>query len=820
MLIGGAGGIGQVFSEYLIRRHRAQVVWIGRRAVDEAIEQSVQRLSALGPAPLYLQADAGDRDDLARAHREIRARHARIDGIVHSAIVLLDKSIANMEEERLRAALRAKVDVCVHIAQVFAHDELDFVLFFSALQSFVKSAGQSNYAAGCTFKDAFAHALDAVWPCAVKVVNWGFWGTVGTVSSDYYRQRMQQAGIGSIEPDEGLRALEALFSSSVPQLAVVTTLAPQALAALSAEAYVQALPATAAGSPPAASDRVEAIPAELIADGAARAWQAEFHEQQLLLLYAQLQRLGLFDMPLPLPATASVRRWFTASGMRAFYERWIVHSVRVLTEAGLLRESEVGLVPGARAPRDIAAVWSQWDDRCAVWRAQTGIGAQIGLIDTTLRALPDVLTGRRLATDFLFPQSKMGSVEGVYSRNVLADHFNAVLAGELVAQVGHHLSCDPQRRLRILEIGAGTGGTSAMVFEKLRPFERSIDEYTYTDISKSFLMHAEEHFAAAVPYLRCRLFNVEQPLRNQSVDTGSYDFVIATNVLHATRNIRTTLRNAKAALRSGGLLLLNETNGFNLYTHLTFGLLEGWWLFEDEALRIPGTPALHPAAWRHVLEAEGFDAVHFPAESAHDLGQQVVIARSDGIVTQAVTASRPTAGAAAVAASSLPPPAARDVPAPKPAPELAQRKAHRPRQSGRIRASYGHGDNRGCTESISGYRRCRRAFRRLRPGLYPRRARSARHLQTARYRAQHHRAVRPQHRLETRRLHPCGACTAGGHRRGGRAHSSARGRKLARCSCRAGGAAAQSIRGCRHRTGRRGRPRGGCTGSSGRRHAG
>ncbi|WP_313913627.1 SDR family NAD(P)-dependent oxidoreductase, partial [Tahibacter sp.] len=675
VMIGGAGGIGQVFSEYLVRQHRANIVWIGRRPVDEEIEQSMRRLSALGPAPLYLQADAADRDDLARAHREIRARHDRIDGVVHSAIVLLDKSLANMEEGRLRTALRAKVDVCVRIAQVFAGEPLDFVLFFSALQSFVKQAGQSNYAAGCTFKDAFAHALNAAWPCAVKIVNWGFWGTVGTVSSEYYQQRMQQAGIGSIEPDDGLRALQALFAARVPQLAVVKTLSAQAQAQLQA----LELPASTGSSAVVMPVEVAAIPAELIADDTVRAWQAEFDRQQLTLLYAQLQHLGLFDAPLPAPTAGSVRRWFAASGLRAMYERWMLHSVHVLTEAGLLRESDEGLVPGFGAPADMAAAWSQWDERCVSWRAQPGLGAQIGVVDATLRALPDVLTGRRLATDLLFPQSKMSSVEGFYRRNALADYFNTVLADSLVAQFRDRLAQDPQRRLRILEIGAGTGGTSALVFDKLRPFASAIDEYTYTDISKSFLMHAEEQFAADAPYLRCRLFNVEQPLRSQSIDIGSYDFVIATNVLHATRNIRTTLRNAKAALHHGGLLLLNEMNRFSLVAHLTFGLTEGWWLFDDDALRIPGTPALDPAAWRRVLEGEGFEALQFPAESAHDLGQQIVVARSDGAVLQAPVKARPQSDASV--RDSRPAPVAHDRPAAAaPAPVRAAPAAPAPAQ--------------------------------------------------------------------------------------------------------------------------------------------
>src|SRR5256885_8140868 len=133
------------------------MVWIGRRALNEDIAGKLTRLGQLGPEPHYIQADARQRQQLESAYEQIRQRHGTIHGVVNAAIVLLDKSLANMEEERFAAALMAKVEVSVRLAQVFARADLDFVLFFSSMQSFFKAAGQSNYAAGCAFKDAFAY---------------------------------------------------------------------------------------------------------------------------------------------------------------------------------------------------------------------------------------------------------------------------------------------------------------------------------------------------------------------------------------------------------------------------------------------------------------------------------------------------------------------------------------------------------------------------------------------------------------------------------------------------------------------------------------
>src|SRR4029079_4550141 len=109
---------------------------------------------------------------------------------------------------------------------------------------------------------------------------------------------------------------------------------------------------------------------------------------------------------------------------------------------------------------------------------------------------------------------------------------------------------------------------------------------------------------------------------------------IATNVLHATRDIRQTLRNAKAALHTRGVLLLNEISRTSLAAHLTFGLLEGWWLGVDPELRMQGSPGLDAEQWAKVLESEGFRPVSFPAKAVHELGCQIILAESDGLVFQ------------------------------------------------------------------------------------------------------------------------------------------------------------------------------------------
>ena len=641
VVIGGAGGIGSAWSEYMIRQYEAQIVWIGRRAHDASIQGKRDRLSKLGPAPLYVEADATDRWALERACGQIRQAYGQIHGVIHSAITLSDRSLARMEEASFCAVLSAKVDVSVRLAQVFCEDQLDFVLFFSSVLSFDRPAGQGNYAAGCTFKDAFAQALGQAWSCPVKVMNWGYWGNVGIVASADYRARMLRSGLGSIEDGEGMAALETLLAAPQNQLAFVKTAGPsQAWQEFIApgndshgsellRAYGVEAPSTSAGlqhqaPPPAAGELM-----------AGRAALCEIEELAGRLLWTQLVAAGF-----PASERTSLSAIKAGLGLQASYDRWLNESLRILTTCGHLRQDGEWHAPADKAAAVIDASWRQWELRKETWLTDPAIAAWVILVETTLRALPGVLSGAVRATDVMFPNGSLALVEGIYKDNPVADYFNEALAGMVVGLVEERLKQEPTARLRLLEVGAGTGGTSAAVLARLKPYGGSIVEYRYTDLSQAFLLHARETYGPEHRYLDYGIFDVEKPIAGQGIDAGGYDVVIATNVLHATRNIRRTLRNVKAALRTNGLLLLNEIVSKSLFTHVTFGLLDGWWLTEDAALRLPGSPCLSVDGWRKVLDEEGFRSIFCPTVAA-DLGQHVIVCESDGVVRQQSVAARP-----------------------------------------------------------------------------------------------------------------------------------------------------------------------------------
>jgi SAM-dependent methyltransferase len=91
--------------------------------------------------------------------------------------------------------------------------------------------------------------------------------------------------------------------------------------------------------------------------------------------------------------------------------------------------------------------------------------------------------------------------------------------------------------LKILEIGAGTGGTTAKILEYLvsENRERMYFSYTYTDISSGFFVAARERFsdAQAIEYA---VLDISHDPLDQGFEEHSYDLVIASNVSGGTQS--------------------------------------------------------------------------------------------------------------------------------------------------------------------------------------------------------------------------------------------------------------------------------------------
>src|SRR5690606_19385529 len=246
---------------------------------------------------------------------------------------------------------------------------------------------------------------------------------------------------------------------------------------------------------------------------------------------------------------------------------------------------------------------------------------EAALLERCGSALATVLRGQQDPLALLFPPDGVDSAAQIYGEAPSARVYNR-LAAEAVARLAHGQA----RRPRVLEIGAGTGATTASLIASLPPG----CAYCYTDVSPLFLHDAEARFEDAPLDLSFRRLDIEQPPESQGFVPGSFDIVVAANVLHATADLGRTLRNVRTLLAPCGVLVLVETVARRAWADLSFGLTEGWWRFDDAPLRTDDA-LLDAAAWTAVLGAAGFDTVHplgeaLSRDSVHP--QALILARS------------------------------------------------------------------------------------------------------------------------------------------------------------------------------------------------
>ncbi|KAL8729504.1 MAG: hypothetical protein Q9166_004676 [cf. Caloplaca sp. 2 TL-2023] len=162
--------------------------------------------------------------------------------------------------------------------------------------------------------------------------------------------------------------------------------------------------------------------------------------------------------------------------------------------------------------------------------------------------------------------------------------------------------------LRILEVGAGTGGLTALILEALQTKygEAMYSKYTYTDISAGFFVAAKERFAE-VPGIEYAVLDISQDPVSQEFEAGAYDLIIASNVLHATPKLESTLKHCRTLLNPEGRLFLQELCSESKWINYIMGVLPGWWLGEEDG-RVD-EPYIGHERWHQDLTKAGFSGV-------------------------------------------------------------------------------------------------------------------------------------------------------------------------------------------------------------------
>ncbi|KAF2177292.1 methyltransferase domain-containing protein [Zopfia rhizophila CBS 207.26] len=155
--------------------------------------------------------------------------------------------------------------------------------------------------------------------------------------------------------------------------------------------------------------------------------------------------------------------------------------------------------------------------------------------------------------------------------------------------------------LRVLEVGAGTGGTTFKIVPVLARLGIPV-VYTMSDISSVFVSAAQKKLEE-YPFVEYKVVDIEK--EPDATLQKTQHIVLGSNVLHATRDLSISLANIRKMLRPDGFTIFHELTAQMLWADVAFGLISGWWAFEDGRQHALQSPQY----WEKVLSSVGFGHV-------------------------------------------------------------------------------------------------------------------------------------------------------------------------------------------------------------------
>lgn len=221
LITGGLSGLGLALARWMVQRGARHLVLLGRRAPSEATLGVIAEMEAEGAVVHVRSVDVSVPAEVGRLLAEVRSDMPPLRGVVHSAVVLEDHSIFEMNEATFWPPLLPKALGAWNLHAMLGDAPLDFFVFYSSGAAVLGSPGQSNYAAANALIDGLAHVRRAMGLPATSV-QWGPFSEVGLWAALESRgQRLSLRGVESFTPDEGHKLLSRVLRHPVAEVALL-----------------------------------------------------------------------------------------------------------------------------------------------------------------------------------------------------------------------------------------------------------------------------------------------------------------------------------------------------------------------------------------------------------------------------------------------------------------------------------------------------------------------------------------------------------------------------------------------------------------------
>lgn len=267
-----------------------------------------------------------------------------------------------------------------------------------------------------------------------------------------------------------------------------------------------------------------------------------------------------------------------------------------------------------------------WKTVRDVWDSKLGSPLTMDYIVQNAKNLAQLMNGNIDPTWLMFPEGKMDYANSCY-RDVLARYLNKTMA-EAVIRISNiqKLEKPDKKRLRIVEIGAGTGATTDEVLPRLKEKVRDLElSYLFTDVSNYFVVAARNKYQE-YPWVKYQIVDIDTDFQKQNLGPNSAEIIIAAGVIDNSYDLEKTLTGLMKVLVPSGWLIMTEP----IVDFPQMLISQGFMRPVDDR-EITETIFRPIKAWQEIFKKIGVAEVIILPEESHPLepmGQKLFIVRT------------------------------------------------------------------------------------------------------------------------------------------------------------------------------------------------
>lgn len=223
LLTGGLGGLGKIFSRYLIENYHANLILTGRKELSQENKDYLEELKRYGTIVRYFIADISEEKQMSQVIHFVKEEGLTIHGVMHMAGKSSQEPLFSKELPEFRENMKAKIQGTVILDRVTRQEPLDFFCIFSSVSSLIGDFGQGDYAIASRFQDEYiAYRAKTDAPGKGCVINWPLWESGGMhlnqAGEELY---VKSSGMDYMKEAQGLKAFEEILNSREQQLLVL-----------------------------------------------------------------------------------------------------------------------------------------------------------------------------------------------------------------------------------------------------------------------------------------------------------------------------------------------------------------------------------------------------------------------------------------------------------------------------------------------------------------------------------------------------------------------------------------------------------------------